>query len=122
MYDYSPVRENDIVLKFVMVSVLFFSIGAVQFILNNLKHYLYGSPINKFKDLCTFANISIIMLDEHSHGYYLHGKVPWSTSDIPLDWLQTELNSEADGKPGRDRRGLKNAKVPAGNSYEVQSF
>lgn len=90
-YNDTPVLDHDPVLKFFLVAILFFGIGAVQFIMGNFNNYAYGSEINKFKDLCTFANISIIMLDEHASGYYLHGKVPWSTSDIPLDWLQKEL-------------------------------
>ena len=46
-----------------------------------------GNALNQFKDLCTFANISIIMLDEPVHGYYLNAKAPWGSSDIPLDWF-----------------------------------
>jgi hypothetical protein len=86
-FDDRPVLFHNAVLKFFMVGTLIFCIGAVQFMINNLNNYVYGSAINKFKDLCTFANISIVMLDEHAHGFYLHGKVPWSASDIPLDWL-----------------------------------
>ena len=62
------------------------------------------------------------MLDEHAHGYYLHGKVPWSSSDIPLDWLQKELQDEAKGRPGRDGRGLKHARKQGPSDYEVQTF
>jgi len=32
--------------------------------------------IQDFGDLCTIANISIIIFDELCHGYYLHGKSP----------------------------------------------
>tara|TARA_B110000285_G_C15124521_1_gene619297 strand:+ start:1993 stop:2163 length:171 start_codon:yes stop_codon:yes gene_type:complete len=50
-----------------------------------------GSAINQFVDLCTLANVSLILLEEHLYGYYLHAKAPWGASDIPLDWLQSEL-------------------------------
>jgi len=118
----SKVQSHNIILKFFMVATLFFGIGSVQLILNQINNFAYTSQINKFKDLCTFANISIIMLDEHARGFYLHGKVPWSTSDIPLDWLQKELQDEANGRPGSETRGLKNARRLPGISYEVQTF
>lgn len=77
VYEDSLTTVNNVILKFFMASVLFFGIGIVQFILHNIDNYLYGSEINSFKDLCTLANISMVILDEVCHGYYLHGKAPW---------------------------------------------
>jgi len=62
-------------------------IGAAQFVFLNIKTFVSGSAINQFVDLCTLANMSIIMLEENLYGYYIHAKVPWGSSDIPLDWL-----------------------------------
>jgi len=53
-----------------------------------------GTKVSQFVDLCTLANVSIIMFDEPMRGYYLNGAAPWQSSDIPLDWLQKELHDE----------------------------
>lgn len=76
--------------------------------LHNVDNAAYGSAINRFKDLCTLANVSIVMLDEYCHGYYLHAKAPWGSSDLPLDWLQKELQDEAKSN-SLQSRGLKGA-------------
>lgn len=101
----SGVQVENVLLKFFLVGILFFAIGAVQFALHNVDNTMYGSAINRFKDLCTLANVSIVMLDEYCHGYYVHAKAPWGSSDLPLDWLQREL--QAEGEAGSLRgRGL----------------
>lgn len=128
--DYSHVdggvQVQNNLLKFFMVGVLFFGIGAVQFVLHNIDNAMYGSEINKFKDLCTLANISIVLLDEYSHGFYLHAKAPWSASDIPLDWLQRELQEEAKQSARLQGRGLKAVGEKHGRArdqdYPVQTF
>lgn len=63
------------------------AIGGAQFVYLNIKTYISGSEINNFVDLCTLANISMVILEEHIYGYYIHAKAPWGASDIPLDWL-----------------------------------
>jgi len=73
VYENNQSQNENILLRFTMVGVLFFGIGGVMFILHNMNNYQCGSAINKFKDLCTLANISIVMLHEHAHGFYLHG-------------------------------------------------
>jgi meckelin len=76
------------------VSFLLICIGAVIFILDSFETYINGSKLNSFVDLCTLANVSLIMMAEYSYGYYLHAKAPWGQSDIPLDWLQKEIQGE----------------------------
>ena len=108
VYEDNTILKENLLLRFCMVGVLFFGIGGVMFILHNFDNRYNGAAINRFKDLCTLANISIIMLHEHAHGFYLHCKAPWGSSDIPLDWLQKELQDEAAGAGGQaGGRGLK---------------
>jgi meckelin len=97
--------QNEI-LKFFIAGFLFFCIGAVQLIWHNIESMMEGTVVNRFVDLCTLANISILMMDEHIHGYYIHAKAPWGSSDIPLDWLQKELHNEANSGSSSGR-GLK---------------
>lgn len=61
-YESNDIQHENIILRFCMVGVLFIGIGATMFILHNIDNKIYGSKINKFKDLCTLANISIIIL------------------------------------------------------------
>jgi len=58
-------------------------------------------------DLCTLANVSIVMMDEKQVGYYIHGAAPWKSSDVPMDILNDEIIKEADDKSGtKYSRGL----------------
>lgn len=86
-----------------MAGFLFLCIGITQLIINRVQSQSGGSKINQFVDLCTLANMSILLFDEHMHGYYIHAQAPWGTSDIPLDWLQKELHAEANGQHPRGR-------------------
>ncbi len=36
-----------------------------------------------FVDLCSVANISIFLMDEYLHGYYIHGENPFGFSEGP---------------------------------------
>ena len=55
-------------------------------------------------DLCSVSNISVLMMDEAFHGYYIHGKAPWGRSDLVMRELKENVDREAEGQ-GR-RRGL----------------
>ena len=48
-------------------------------------------------DLCSVANISVLIMDQYYHGYYLHGKAPWGRSDLIMSELKEKLDSEAQG-------------------------
>lgn len=90
--DFSVVEDNkkvtNILLEFFFAGLLFRTIGAVQDALHRIGAWSYnGSNVNSFVDLCTLANVSILMFDEYAHGFYLHAQAPWAASDIPLDWL-----------------------------------
>ena len=74
----------------------------------------YGEKINSFVDLCTIANVSLVMMYEHGFGYYLHGQAPWTSSDIPLEWLQKNLQDEGSDNKFSNSRALKNS-AEAGN-------
>jgi len=32
-------------------------------------------------------------MDQHYHGYYIHGQSPWNKSDLPMGWLKYELDN-----------------------------
>lgn len=58
-----------------------------QFLLQRIASIFTGHDLNDFIDVCSIANISVFILDEPFHGYYIHGKAPSSRGD----WGHTEL-------------------------------
>lgn len=51
----------------------------------------------KFIDLCTLANISLIIFDDINHGYYLHCRAPYEYADCDTEELYNNLKSEGQG-------------------------
>lgn len=43
-----------------------------------------GNPILNFVDLCSVSNISVFILDEDYHGYYIHGRCPYGRSEMNI--------------------------------------
>lgn len=48
-------------------------------------------------DLCSIANISIYILDENVHGYYIHGMSPQGVSEGTFEELKRGFNAESKG-------------------------
>jgi len=57
-------------------------------------------------DLCSVANISLLILDQPFHGFYVHGEAPSGRSDLVMSDLKEKLDAEGEGV--QRRRGLKN--------------
>lgn len=60
------------------------------------------------------SNISLIILDQSLHGYYIHGKSPTGNADVTMDELRRTLEKESEGKARR--RGIPEAES------DLQSF
>lgn len=86
------------VLKFFLSAFIFLCIMAVQYMLEALNSYVNSLKFQEFMDLCSVANISVLVMDQHYHGYYLHGKAPWGRSDLVMAELKEKLDSEALGE------------------------
>lgn len=69
-----------------------------------------------FMDLCSVSNISILIMDEDFHGYYIHGKAPWQQSDLTLAELKAKLDSEQQGK--EQSRGLQR-QLASGSIFDI---
>lgn len=64
----------------------------------------YRNKISQFSDILSLANISLLIMNEKFHGYYIHGKSVHSTADTSMEELNACLLKEAaDMVP---RRGL----------------
>ena len=49
-------------------------------------------------DLCSVSNISVFILDQSLHGYYVHGQSPAAKSDSNMDELLRFLEDESGGR------------------------
>lgn len=82
------------VLKFFLSAFIFLCIMAAQYLVEALNSYFSSLKFQDFMDLCSVSNISILIMDENFHGYYIHGKAPWQQSDLTLAELKAKLDSE----------------------------
>lgn len=94
----NPLVPFNLFLKFFLTCFVFVLIGIVQYVLYLIITCMKGSEVQKFADLCTLANCSLLLMDSKFHGYYVHGQAPWLQSDLPVAWLKKELDRERAGK------------------------
>ncbi len=92
------------VLKFFLSAFIFLCIMAVQYLVEGLNSYFNSLKFQDFMDLCSVANISILIMDQYYHGYYIHGEAPWGRSDLVMSELKEKLDNE--GKGQERGRGL----------------
>ena len=93
--NYSP--ENYVLRHFIGTFVLICSgIGHLMFYF----FFQICIPLSKqeFIDLCCVSNISVFILDQSLHGYYIHGISPAGKADSNLDELLNALEEEGTGK------------------------
>jgi len=55
------------------------------------------TSVQDFVDLCSISNVSIFILDETLHGYYIHGKTPGGTAEVNAEELELALEAESKG-------------------------
>jgi hypothetical protein len=81
------------------------------------------TQMNQFVDLACISNVSMLIIEEEAFGYYIHGRAPWNSSDIPLDWLSNEIKkeSDADSNAPRVSRTLQNS-PNKGSEEVIQTF
>lgn len=65
---------------------------------------LIEDKIINFIDLCSVSNISVFILDDNQHGYYIHGRSPHGTTDVNMRDMVMNLERESRALSGT--RGL----------------
>lgn len=98
------------VLKFFLGIFLFFIISLILYCNSFLSLFLilflvlrklivlrYPTPIQNFTDLCSIANVSLMVFDKQFHGYYLHGMSPSGSSEGSIGELKRALELESKG-------------------------
>ena len=115
------IRQN-VILKFFWVALIFYGVGIGRIVVSTIRAGATGTDfMGQMIDLATLANISIVVMDEPCHGYYVYGKAPWGKADIPLHIMQRKMQDEVSGELGQRSRGLKHNKLPNADS-KIQTF
>jgi meckelin len=61
--------------RFAVTSVVFGVLGVAQVALRRIiKERFFGNELQDFVDLCSLANVSVLVLSAKQHGHYIHGR------------------------------------------------
>ena len=110
---------NFVLRNFIASIIVLASVSIELVVVKILQIWL---PLKKqeFMDLCSVSNISVFILDDYLHGYYIHGLSPFLKADVNYDELFGYLNQEGTGAVRS--RGLENDNLEEHNknqSYEM---
>ena len=108
--------ENIILRHFIGTFILFFA-GITQYVLVRLLNIWIPTRKTEFLDLCSVANISVLILKDSLRGYYIHGQSPLCVSDTTLQQLIKFLEEEGQGKI--KGRGIADDKNDDLQTYEI---
>ena len=98
--------ENNYILRHCITTSVIGIVGACMFLFRFLVHCWLPYKETEFVDLCSVANISVFILNEKLHGYYVHGKSIYGKADLNLWQLYQNLDSE--GQNIQKERGISN--------------
>jgi meckelin len=89
----------NVVLRFASTTWWWCVLSAVQLLWKFFiyERYISEPPEQKYVDMCTIAKVSVIVLDEPYHGYYLHCRSPHQYADGNMAELVGMLRSEENG-------------------------
>jgi len=103
-------------LNFFVITILIFGIGGIQYIVSAVLSPMYPHDYTNFVDMCSMANISIIMFNEDLNGYYIHGKSASGNSDVSSEKLRLNLEAEIQGNA--TIRGI-HPSIPEAQTFEI---
>ena len=101
--DGSPI---NLVLRNFIAGIIVMASASVELVIVRLLQIWLPLKKQEFMDLCSVSNISVFILDELLHGYYIHGLSPIGKADVNYDELFVFLNHEGAGL--MRNRGLEN--------------
>eukprot|EP00392_Amoebophrya_sp_AT5.2_P002188 g2193.t1 len=70
---------------------------AIQLFVRHLIAMREGLDLINFVDICSLANVSVFIMDEPHHGYYIHGRCPGGKGDCCATEMSYTLDEEARG-------------------------
>ena len=89
----------NIILRFANTTWWIFFFTTVQYLWKYLiyERFISEPPEQVFVDMCTVAKVSLLLLDEPYHGYYLHCRSPHQYADGTMEELVEMLHKEEAG-------------------------
>ncbi|CAM9776046.1 unnamed protein product, partial [Ectocarpus fasciculatus] len=89
----------NIVLRFANTTWWLFFFTVLQWLWKFLiyERFISEPPEQVFVDMCTLAKVSLLLLDEPYHGYYLHCRSPHQFADGTMEELVEMLHKEEEG-------------------------
>jgi len=120
--------ELNVVLRFFNTSFWFLLIASAQMLFKWAiqDRYFTEPPTHSFVDLCTIAKVSVLILDEKYHGYYLHCRSQHEFADCSMLEIAKQLHQEEQGLttdrglPGCPERGLQTFEIYVTGEWKRQ--
>jgi len=94
----SPYSPENYVLRHFVGTFILLSSGLGHLLISYIFQVCFPFNQQEFIDLCCVSNISVLILDESLHGYYIHGISPAGKADLNLDEILVALEEEGTGK------------------------
>ena len=85
-------------LQFFVTTCIVFFVGSIDYGIQHMLAIKWPADYVSFVDLCSVANISVIMFDNDLKGHYIHGKSPMGSADVSSEKLILALEAERVGK------------------------
>ena len=108
---------ESIILRHFIGTFILFMAGVAQYVLVRLVQIWIPTKKTEFLDLCSVANISVLILKESLRGFYIHGQSPLGVADTTLQQLIQFLEEEGKGKI--KGRGITDEKNDNLQTYEI---
>eukprot|EP01028_Stygiella_incarcerata_P007522 TRINITY_DN3121_c0_g1_i1.p1 TRINITY_DN3121_c0_g1~~TRINITY_DN3121_c0_g1_i1.p1 ORF type:complete len:976 (+),score=158.64 TRINITY_DN3121_c0_g1_i1:108-3035(+) len=90
--------DTDPLLRFALTTTTWIAFAVFQIVSKKAFIYRFLShPIGDFVDLCSIANVSVLILQEPTHGFYIHGRSAHSHADATMMELRNNLAKEEEG-------------------------
>jgi meckelin len=84
-------------LRFAVTTLFWIILSCGQMVLNwAVVHRFISNPLTDFVDLVSLANISVFLLRESQHGYYIHGRSVHPHADATIIELRNNMQKEED--------------------------
>jgi len=90
----NPSLKQHYILRYFVSQFILLVIMVGQLFIRTVFKKQIPLKMNHFVNLCCISNVSILILDNENHGYYIHGNIPGGIADGDSFDLQMILNND----------------------------
>ena len=99
------ISGSQFLLQFGVLSFIFLLLAGGMWLYHVfVERWFLHDTIGQFTDLCSLSNVSLIILEDKYHGYYIHGRAVHGFADTDMWEMRTHLRKEEEDITGY--RGL----------------